>query len=205
MNLVQRVQDILLKPKSTWPVIDLEPTDVASVYKNYVMILAAIPAIAGFIGMSIVGFGGFGVTLRVPILSGLVSAIVGYVLSLLMVFVVALIVDALAPTFGGIKNQIAAVKLVGYASTAGFVGGIFSLLPSLSILGALAGLYGIYLMYLGLPVLMKCPPERAIAYTAVTAICAIVAALIMSAVSSLFVPSPITRVGSLLPMAQQWL
>lgn len=201
MNLVQRVQDILLKPKATWPAIDAEPADAASLYKNYVVLLALIPAVAGFIGLSLVGFGGFGVTVRVPILSGLVSAVVGYLLSLAMVFVLALIVDALAPTFGGTKSQIAALKLVAYASTAGFVGGIFSLLPPLAILGALAGLYSIYLLYTGMPVLMKCPADKALVYTAVVAVCGIVAGLIIGAVSAMFVPSPGMPVGWAVPTA----
>lgn len=98
MNLVQRVQDILLKPQETWPVIAAEPTDAAALYKHYLLILAAIAPIASFIGMSLVGVGAFGVHIRVPILSGLVSAIVSYAISLAMVFVLALIVDALAPS-----------------------------------------------------------------------------------------------------------
>src|SRR5512147_32901 len=147
MSLIQRVQDILLKPKDTWPAIAQEPASVASIYNNYVIYLAAIPAIASFIGLSLVGVGGFGFGFRVPIVSGLVNMVVGYVLTLVMVFVLALIVDALAPTFNGTKNQVAALKVVAYGATAGFVAGIFSLLPSLSILGLLASLYSIYLIY----------------------------------------------------------
>ena len=188
MNLVQRVQDILLKPKPTWPVIEQEQADVAGIYQTYLIYLAAIPAVAGFIGMSLIGFGGFGMHIRMPFMSGLVNMVVSYGLSLLMVFVLALIVDALAPTFGGSKSQINAFKLVAYGCTAGFVGGIFSLIPSLSILGLVAGLYSIYLIYTGIPVLMKCPQEKAGAYTAVVIVCGIVAGLIVGAVSAAVVP-----------------
>ncbi|WP_043115847.1 Yip1 family protein, partial [Pseudacidovorax intermedius] len=152
MNLVQRVQDILLRPKRTWPEIAAESTDTATLYRDYLLILAAIPAVAGFIGLSIIGAGVFGVRFRVPIVSGLVQAIVSYVLSLVMVYVLALIVDALAPSFGGRRNPIQALKLVAYASTAGFAGGIFGLLPALAVLGALVGLYSVYLFYIGVPV-----------------------------------------------------
>ena len=196
MNLVQRVQDILLKPQETWPVIAAEPTDAAALYKHYLLILAAIAPIASFIGMSLVGVGAFGVHIRVPILSGLVSAIVSYAISLAMVFVLALIVDALAPSFGGVKNQIQALKVVAYSMTAGFVAGVLNLLPSLSILGVLAGLYGIYLLYTGLPVLMQCPPEKAIGYTAVVTICGIVAGILVGAIAALATPSPMARMGA---------
>ncbi|MGJ7614764.1 MULTISPECIES: Yip1 family protein [unclassified Variovorax] len=196
MNLVDRVQSILLRPKTTWPAIDEEPADAASIYKNYVMILALIPAVASFIGLSLVGIGAFGMSFRVPIVAGLANMIVGYVLSLAMVFVLALIIDAMAPTFEGTRSQIGALKLSAYASTAAFVGGIFSLIPALSVIGALAALYGVYLLYTGLPVLMKCPPDKAIAYTAVVVVCAIVGGFVIAWVLSLLTPSPM-RLGAL--------
>src|SRR4051812_47659157 len=107
MNLVERVKNILLSPKTEWPVIASESTDVKSLYLNYVMILAAIPAIAGAIGTMFVSFG----------VRGIGYAIVHYILTLVMVFLVALLIDALAPTFGGTKSQINALKLVAYSAT----------------------------------------------------------------------------------------
>jgi hypothetical protein len=188
MDIVRRVQDILLKPKDTWPVIDAEPTDVGSLYRSYIAILAAIPALAMFIGLSLIGVGGFGVSYRVPFVSGLVSMIVNYVLTLGMVYVVALIVEALAPTFGGSKNRLQALKVVAYGSTASFVGGIFYLIPSLSPLALLAALYSIYLFYLGLPMLMKCPQDKAIGYTVVVGIVAIVAGVVIGAIAAAVTP-----------------
>ncbi|MBC7992434.1 MAG: YIP1 family protein [Rhizobacter sp.] len=188
MNLIQRVQDILLRPIPTWPVIEQEATDVAGLYKNYLIYLAAIPALAGFIGMTFIGVGGFGTTIRMPFMWGLTQLVVGYVLSLAMVFVLALIVDALAPTFKGSKNQLNAFKLVAYGATAGFVGGVFSLIPSLGVLGLLAALYSIYLVYTGLPVLMKCPQDKAVAYTAVVVVSGIVAGFVMGALMTALTP-----------------
>src|ERR1035437_1191119 len=167
MNLIQRVQDILLKPKDTWPVIAAEPGDTTSLYKDYLIYLALIPAVCAFIGMSLIGFGGFGLSMRGPILSGLGN--IG----------VVLMANALAPTFGGTKDPVSALKLIVYGSTAGFIGGVFSLIPALSILGLLTALYSVYLIFTGVPVLMKCPPEKAMPYTAVLVVCAIVAAVIV--------------------------
>lgn len=189
MNLIQRVQDILLKPKQTWPVIDAEPETTASLYQRYVLILAAIPALASFIGLSVVGYGGFGMSFRVPLLPGLAHMVVGYVLGLVMVFVLALVVDALAPTFGGRKDPISALKVVAYSMTAAWVGGIFALLPSIGVLGLLASLYSIYLLFTGLPVLMRAPEAKAAAYTAVVILCAIVLMLVLAALSGLALPT----------------
>jgi hypothetical protein len=187
MSLIERVQSIVLRPKQTWPVIAAEPGDVATIYSRYVVILAAIPAICAFIGWTLVGGGAFGVTYRLPIATGLVQMVVGYLLSLAIVYVLALIVNALAPTFGGSKDLVAALKVVAYGSTAGFLGGVFSLLPALALLGLLASFYSIYLIYTGLPVLMRCPPEKAGAYTAVVVVCAVLAMIVLGAVSSLFI------------------
>ena len=161
MNLIERLQAILLRPRQTWPTIAAEPATAATIYRNWVLILAAIPAVATFIGWSLIGGGMFGISYRVPLATGIVQLVVGYLLSLLAVYVLALIVNALAPTFHGSKDFIAALKVVAYGSTAGFVGGIFSLLPPLAWLGLLAAFYSIYLIYTGLPVLMRCPPAKA--------------------------------------------
>ncbi|GAB2538514.1 Yip1 family protein [Simplicispira piscis] len=196
MDLVQRVKSILLQPKDTWATIEGEQADVAGLYTRYFMVLAAIPAVCGFIGMSIIGMGAFGVSIRVPFLSGLASMVVSYVLSLVGVFVLALIVNALAPTFGGQKDQMQALKLAVYASTAAMLGGLFSLLPALAMLSLLAALYSIYLIYCGLPILMKNPPEKSLAYTAVVLVAAIVMGVVMGLVSNMFMPRGGMLMGS---------
>jgi hypothetical protein len=152
------------------------------------MILAAIPAVAGFIGLSLIGINVMGASYRTPILGGVVQMIVSYLLTLAMVFVLALIANALAPTFGGSKNQLQALKLVAYGCTAAFVGGIFSIIPMLGILGLVAGLYSIYLIYTGIAVMMRCPADKAGAYTAVVIVCGILAGIVIAAVASLFSP-----------------
>jgi len=186
MNLVERAKSILLKPAETWPVIDAEPATVASIYKDWLVIMAAIPAVCGFIGMSVVGMGMFGFGYRMPIVGGLVTAVVGYVLSLVAAYVMALIVDALAPTFGGTKNQVGALKIMAYGMTAVYVAGVLKLIPALGMLGILAACYSIYLVYLGLPVVMKCPQDKAAGYTAVVIIIGIVAMVIVGTISGLF-------------------
>jgi hypothetical protein len=101
-----------------------------------------------------------------------------YVLSLAGTFLVALIVDALAPTFGGQKDRVQALKVVAYAYTASWVAAIIGIVPGLGLLSALAGvIYGLYLLYLGLPFTMKCPAEKSLGYTVVTVIVAIVVSI----------------------------
>jgi hypothetical protein len=143
-KLIARVKAILTTPKTEWPVIAAEPATVADLYKNYIIWLAAIPAICQFIKGSFIGYGAFGMHYRTPIGAGLTALVVGYVLSLVLVYVVALIVDALAPTFSGQKNPVQALKAVAYSWTASWVAGIAALIPWLGFLIMLAALiYGI--------------------------------------------------------------
>lgn len=186
--LLQRVLDILMRPRETWLQIDAEDGNPARIYLGYLVFLAAIPAVAGFIGYSLVGVGAFGISVRVPVVQGLVSMVVGYVLSLAMVYVLALIANMLAPRFQAQQDMGSAFKLVAYASTAGMLGGVFSILPSLAMLGLLAALYSVYLIYSGIPVLMKAPQEKAVGYTAALVVCGILAGIVVGLATSLVTP-----------------
>jgi hypothetical protein len=183
MGLVERVKGILLAPQKEWPVIESEPATTQSLYTGYVVPLAAIPAIAGFIGMSVIGFGILGTTVRVDMGTGLTGAIVRYVGTLVGVFVLALIIDALAPQFGGTKSPIQALKLSVYSSTASWIAGIFMIIPGLRILSIL-GLYSLFLLYTGVPVLMKAPPDKSLGYTIVVILSAIVLYAVVGALAS---------------------
>ena len=185
MDLVPRVTNILAKPKQEWPVIAGESTDVATFYKEYIALLAAVPAICSFIGMTVIGvpipfFG----TIRVGVVSGLTGLVVRYVLSLASAYVAALIIQKLAPTFQSQGSVVQALKLVAYASTPAWVAGVLSLFPPLIPLTILAGLYGIYLFYLGLPHLMQTPPDKVIPYMIVSAIVIIVMYLIVGTITA---------------------
>lgn len=189
-TLLTRVKGILTQPKSEWQVIDGESTTAAQLYMGYIIPLSAIPPIASFIGMSVFGFQIplFG-TYRVPMGSALTSAITQYILGLAGIYALALIIDALAPTFAGQKNQVQALKVAAYSSTASWVAGIFMLVPGLRWLAVL-GLYGLYLLYLGLPTVMKSPAEKALGYTVVVIVCAIVIFMVIAMVAGRFVSYP---------------
>lgn len=165
MNLVERVKNILLNPREEWEVIKGEEHSISDLFTKYAMILAAIPAVAGFIGYSVFGFS-FGVNLK--------WVIAMYILSLVGVYVIAFIIDVLAPSFGSVKNMDASMKVVVFAYTASWVGGIFNIIPSLSWIGGLAGIYSLVLLYMGLERVKDVPKEKMAGYFIVTIIIAIV-------------------------------
>ena len=200
MNLVERVRNILLSPKAEWSVIEAETGSTADLYKSYVMPLAAIGPVASIIGMSIIGIqASFIGTYRTPFWSAFAHGIISYAFALAGVLVLGLIVDALAPTFGGEKNAEQALKAAVYASTPGWVAGILLLVPVLGTLVWVIGLYSLYLFYLGLPVLMKAPQEKAVAYTATVVIAGLVVMLIIGGAGALFFPAPHVPAGLLAP------
>ena len=162
MALVDRVKNILLTPKTEWPVIAGETATVQSLYVDYILILAAIGPLALIFAI------------------GPVVAVISYAVSLAMVYLMAWVIDALSPTFGGEKNFARSLQLIAYSYTAAWVAGIFHLVPFIgSLLALAAGIYSLYTFYLGVPLMKKCPQEKAVAYTVVVVLCGIVAGAIL--------------------------
>lgn len=193
MSIVDRVKNILLNPKTEWEVIKGESTTVADLIKNYAMILAAIPAIAGFIGYSLFGMNlGFR-TLSIPVSYSIGWMILTYVFAIVGVFVVGYVIDFLAPTFGSQKDLVSSMKVAVYSYTASWVAGILSLFPILGVLGFLLGLYSLYLLYLGLKTVKEVPQDKMVVYFIAIIVAVIILSLIIgSIVSALTIGSLMT-------------
>ena len=186
MKLVDRAKNILITPKSEWEAIAADITPTKDLIVGYVLPLAAVMAVAAFIGQVFVGVSApFVGTMKVGFVAGFVGLVMSLVMAVVMVFVLGFIADALAPSFGGTKNMDQAVKVAAYSFTPVWVVGILGIIPALGVLGILAGLYSIYLIYLGLPRLMKAPQEKAVGYTAVVVIGAIILWIVVAVLTSL--------------------
>jgi hypothetical protein len=177
MKLVDRVKHILIQPKTEWVVIESESTDPKALYLNYLAIVAVIPAAASFLSFVLLT-GPFGT--RTGVGAALAAAVTQYVLSLVMVLVVAFIADVLAPSFDGRKDFNQALKLTGYSVTAAWVAGAFVIIPGIGWLIVLIGtLYSLYLFFLGTQVMMKVPEQKAIGYTVVVVVVAIIVSFVI--------------------------
>jgi hypothetical protein len=184
--LVDRAKNILLKPNAEWPRIEAEPATIGDILVRYVLPLAAIGPVASFIGGQVFGYGALGFSYRPSLMSSLGSAIATYVLSVVALVVLALVADFLAPKFDGQSSRLNAFKLIAYSWTAAALAAVFGIIPSLGFLIFL-GLYGVYLLYLGTTPLMKVPQDKAVGYTAVTIVCAVVANFIVAALAGALV------------------
>jgi hypothetical protein len=174
MLLLKRVKAIMTTPRTAWRAIEQDPDHPSTLFVNYVAILAAIPEVANFIGQSLVG--GYR-----PVLSGLLRAVIVYVAAFGVVYLLACVIDVLAPRFGGRKHFSNALKLAVYSHTPLWLAGVFLMVPGLSFL-LLLGVYGVYLLWIGLPMLMQVPTEKAVPYAIVVTACALLPALVLSIV-----------------------
>jgi len=181
MNLMARVQGICLKPKEEWIKIRGESTPVKTLFLQYVIPLAAIPAAAQFIGYGLIGvrvpfFG----NLRLPFGAAIVRALLTFVLTAAAAYVAGLIINALAPSFASKQNMEAAMKLAVYALTPSWIAGVLYIIPALSILVGLAGLYGLYILYLGFQApMMETPKEKVMSYFLVSLVVMVVLWLVI--------------------------
>ncbi len=178
--IVDRVKSIILSPKDTLTASKTETWVISDTIKNYIAIIAAIPPVAQFIGYAIVGLPLIG---RLNFFRSLFYAVISYILSIVAVVVVGKVINALAPSFGANKDDSSAFKLAVFCFTPAFVGGIFYLIPTLSVLALLASLYGIYILYIGIPILMEAPQEKTLTYTILTVIISIVIMFLIGAVA----------------------
>lgn len=183
---LRRVKGTLLTPRDEWQTIAPELTSVGQLYTSYVFPLAGVAALMSFVRMSVIGVSlPFGDAIRTPVGTGLVYALMTFGMGLVGLFLVGLIINMLAPTFAGVRDQRQALKVAAYAFTPAWLSTIFNLLPSFgTLLQLVAGVYGIYLLYLGLPVLMRSAKERAFGYTASVVICTIVLGVLLGALSA---------------------
>ena len=182
MGLVDRAKNMIVSPKTEWDVVAAEATPPGVVITGYALPLAALYAIAAFVGSALVlGFlGGFG-----GIAFALAGAVVKLVVTIVMLFVLAFIVDALAPTFSGQKNYQQAFKVATYSHTPVWIFGLLTIIPFLGWLAVLVGaIYAVYILYLGLPKLMKVPEEKAVGYTVVVIVVAIVLGVVVGVVGA---------------------
>lgn len=189
MNLLQRIRGILLSPAREWREIEREPGEPAYLFVRYVALLALIPAIAGFVGQSVIGVQVSAGSFRVPVLAGLVDAALGYMFSFVIVYVTALIIDFLARYFDADRYFPNALKLATYSFTPVWLSGIFLVLPGLRFL-TLLGFYGVIVLWIGLSILLRAPRGTTLIYALAVAILTIAFIFALAYLQALIVVLP---------------
>ena len=182
--ILSRAYGLLRDPKKEWAQIKAEETNIPSILLGYVAPLAAIPPLCGIIGAYVFGLSYAGVDVRPPLDDALIGALVSFVASVAMVFLLGILINSVAENFAGERNDLAAQKVAAYAMTPAFLSGVFSLWPPLWWLSLIAIAASVFLLYRGLPQLMKAPEDQATGYTAMVAIAGLVSFVILFSLSS---------------------
>ncbi len=181
MEIINKVKQILTSPKTEWQAIDSENSPHLSVLIKYVLVLAAIPAAAAFIGYGLIGYSVLGHHFA-SISLGIKQAVIHYITMVGGVYLTAFVIDILATNFGSQKNFDKAFSLVAYAYTPAFIGGIFYIYHPISILASLASIYSLVLLYMGLVPMMKTPAEKRTSYFVVSLLVMVAAFFVLSLV-----------------------
>jgi Yip1 domain len=199
MSFFQRVRNICISPSAEWDVIAEEESRRGRSSLGYVFPTLAI--LAFVVVLFSVPLGQILASLGLPSLR-LISAL--FIKPVINVFALSLIINMLAPVFGGEKNSARALKVAMYSYTpilaaslltvpflilgvltAGVGNGL-----AMSILPLFIGVgYAIYVMHIGLPKMMKGVDENPVGYTSVIVLCAFVMLVILEIMSA--------RLGSL--------
>ena len=170
--MIGRARRLLTSPSGEWSEIEAEPANTRDIYKNYVLPLAIFAWVAVMMGTYLA----IGTAVRPALLPALMTAVLGVVFTLVGVFVFALIIDGLAPSFGGHRNFGQAFKVAAYSPTPVWLVGIFMIIPSFTVQNfalAAGALYSVFLLYVGLPKLMRPHAGRSKSYFALTSVCAV--------------------------------
>jgi Yip1 domain len=184
MNMVDRIKNICLTPKTEWDVIEPEQSDTQSLFMKYLAPLAGIYALATFISTSLIGTSTFLGTIRHSIAYGIGAALISFVFLLIGVLILSIVINQLAPSFDAQKNTEQSMKLAAYSVTPAWIAGVFQLIPFGTLLMLLAAGYTVYILYLGIPKLMKCPEDKAVGYTAVVAIIVFVIGVVVGTLTT---------------------
>lgn len=189
--ILERAKAVLKNPTGVWEEISSEELSIQDIYLRYLVILVAIPAVCGFIGMTFIGFSApFVGTIKTGFFAGLIGAVVQYALALASVFISALIIEFLAPHFDGQADRTQAFCLIAYSMTASYIGGVFQLIPALSVLSSLVALYSLYTLYQGIPLMTGVPQQKRMGFTIASLISIVVVMVLIGIVTSSLYPAP---------------
>jgi hypothetical protein len=173
--ILSHVWGLLSHPEEEWKSIRKENCTIGKCYCSHVLLLAAIPPLAGYIGTTQVGWQV--VSREVQKLtpeSALWIAILSYLTILVAVFFIGKMIHWMGQTYGSKQTLPQCIALAAYTATPLFLSGIMLLYPLLW-LNLLIGLpvlgYTVYLLYTGVPIVMGIPQERGFLFsTAVLAV-----------------------------------
>ncbi len=151
-KLYELVTQILFNPKAAVISLKSEEISIEKIFREYLLILCVIPAVATFLGW----WGSYQFSFGKSFLISLIF----YFFIVFGIWLTGYIASAVSPTFGGIKSPIDGLKISFIAWTPYLISSILNILPRISILTVFAVFYGIYLFYLASEEIVRIPKEK---------------------------------------------
>lgn len=184
-NVIERAKNIITQPAKEWDVVSMETPNQSQIILGYVLILAGAAAVAAFIGYGFIGINSGFLGIRIAGVDwGIYQALAVLIGAIVGVYICAMVIDALAPSFGSEKNMGRSVQLVAYSYTPAWIGGLLAIYPPIALIGSLFGLYGLYIMYIGLPKIKKTPADKQVGYFVVSIVAVIVVYFVIGLIMS---------------------
>jgi hypothetical protein len=156
---------------------------------GHIFVLAAIPAISGYIGTTQVGWRiGIGEPIRITGESAVAIAIIYYLALIVGVFTIGWMIHLLGKAYEVEKPLPLCIALAAYTATPLFLIGIMEVYPVLwlnMLLGLPALAYTVYLLYSGLPIMMEISAERGFLYSSAVLAVGLVALVSLLAMTAL--------------------
>ncbi|WGL17958.1 Yip1 family protein [Microbulbifer bruguierae] len=171
MKLLSHTIGIFTNPDKEWRAIRSDKHSFLQVFLSHVPILALIPCIAGYVGVTLVGFELGGHVAKLTPASALALAVTTYIAILIGIYLVGEFINWMARAYGVEGDEptlhYEGTALAVFLTTPVLLAGIVMLYPQLWLVVAvmgLAGAYAVYLLYEGIPILMNMSKERAFLY-----------------------------------------
>lgn len=172
MGFLQHTLGILIRPDAEWKAIRNEKNSFIQVFVSHVPILALIPVVSAYFGVTKVGWTvGGGEPVMLTANSAMTLCAITYAVLLAGIYIFGEFINWMSKTYGVGGSEEArhyeGTALAVYVSTPILLAGIANLYPHLwmvaTLMGA-AGCYAVYLIYEGIPILMNISKEQAFMY-----------------------------------------
>jgi hypothetical protein len=174
--LLNRMINILIRPRDEWLLIKDEPATYAKLLLTYVIPLAAIPPLAVIAGSFV-----FSENLPNNALAHLlITNLLWYCMYVLNVVVVGAVITAIVTASDARWTGLQGFKVAAYSFTPLFIAGFVAVLPKMGWMIYAAVLYSIYLIYLGIMAITGTSKKRSAGYAVVSFLAAAVLVGVMN-------------------------
>jgi hypothetical protein len=186
---IQHIVGLFIDPMRQWEKIRDQHKSADGGSVAHIFVLAAIPAISGYIGTTQVGWRiGVGEPIRITGDSAFAIAIIYYLALLVGVFSIGWVIHLLGKAYEVERPLSLCIALAAYAATPLFLIGLMEVYPVLwlnMLLGLPALAYTVYLLYSGLPIMMEIPAERGFLYSSAVLAVGLIALVALLAMTAL--------------------